>query len=55
MKKKGGPGRKVEYTPLAFGGQEEQKQPAKFVDESILSQEGASIKDICSYNEACQN
>ena len=55
MKKKGGPGRKVEFTPMAFGGAEEEKQPARtVVEETILSPEGASIKDLCIYNEDCQ-
>ena len=32
------------------------KQSARTVlDESLLSPEGASIKDICSYNEDCLN
>lgn len=32
------------------------KQSARtVVDESLLSPEGASMKEICSYNEDCQN
>ena len=57
MKKKG-QGRKGEFTPLAFGGSEEVKSSARtVVDESatILSPEGASMKDLCNYNEDCSN
>jgi hypothetical protein len=69
--KKGGKGKKIVVESVPFGGGDDggfptlggpakeeskavaPKQPA--VDESILSPEGASIRDICSFNENCRN
>jgi hypothetical protein len=49
------------FPTLGGSSKEEQKASAPtvtkqpLVDESILSPEGASIRDICSYNDNCRN
>lgn len=69
--KKGGKGKKMIVESVPFGGgddngfptlggpsREEKKGQApkqQKVDESILSPEGASIRDICTFNERCTN
>ena len=42
-------------TPGGQNEEEKKAQPAKQGDELVLSPEGASIHDICRFNENCRN